>query len=138
MKKQQKKITKNIKSRKGLSELFGQTAQFRAIVGRPSMTSWKSDGLRQETLELKAIYCLDNPGRLLADHVWVKMADFENRDIIDSILKNQRYTREAQKIVFSGTVYGYSEPLGGRGFHGFGGFRYSIGNMELLREPAVA
>ena len=134
-KKKSTKVSRSVQRRTGLSELYGQTVRFEAVVGRPSMTSWKSTGLRQETLELRAIYCLDNPGRLLADHIWVKMADFDDRSELDTLLKQKGVTK---KIVFTGTVYGYCEPFGGRGFHGFSGYRYSIGNLELLEASAAA
>lgn len=122
------KFTKNIRYRSGLQEIEGQTIKFRATLGRTSMTNWRTAGSRQKTLELKSIYTWDAPDHMIADHIWVKLNTFQNQEIINKLIGLE--TDNVKRIVFTGTVYPYSEPFYGRGFHRFH-FRYSIKDIEV-------
>ena len=120
--------TKNIRQRKGLEPFEGQKATFRATVGRASMTNWKTSGIRQPTLELKAIYAWDNPNRMIADHIWVKLNSIANKEVVESLLALE--TDNVKRIVFSGIVYSYIEAYGRKGFH-HASPHYSIGDIEV-------
>lgn len=122
--------TRAVRFRRGLEELNGAFTRFRANVGRASMTSWKTNGVRLETLELRDVFSWNEPDRKIADHVWVKLDDIENRDVIEKLLALD--TPNVKRIVFNGIVYPYAEPMGGKGFHSFRGFHYSIGSIEVL------
>ena len=119
---------KRIRRRRGLAAVEGMKTTFRAVLGRSSMTNFRTAGLRQATLELKDIYTWDAPDEMVADHLWVKLDSIHNREIIDNLISLD--TENVKRIVFSGTVYNYSEPFGGRGFRRFSP-RYSIGDIEV-------
>ena len=120
---------KTVKFRDALAEYVGKEMKFRAVLGRKSMTNWKTSGIRQETLELKAIYSWNCPDRLIADHVWVKLDDIINREMVEELINIK--TTTVKRIVFTGVVYPYAEPFKGRGFLSYHGLHYSIGNIEI-------
>lgn len=121
-------VKKNVRYRTGLINYQGIRTRFRATIGRSSMTSWRTSGIRLQTLELNSIFAWDEPDKMLADHLWVKVDDIVNREVIDSLLELK--TDIIKRIVFSGVVYPYCEPFRGRGFHSFRE-RFSIGEMRI-------
>ena len=126
MKKQRgKKIPRSVRYRERLADLVGQKVLFEANLGRMSMTSWRASGVRMETLELRSVFISTDP-RIVCDHLWVKIADFEDPESISRLKRAGK-----RKIIFSGIPYSYAEPAGGKGFHSFRE-RFSIGDMEVL------
>ena len=125
---------KRIRRRRGLEAVEGMKTTFRAVLGRVSMTNFRTAGLRQATLELKDLYTWDTPDEMAADHIWVKLDNIHNREIIDNLISLD--TENVKRIVFIGTVYNYSEPFGGRGFRNFNP-RYSIRDIEVKETRPV-
>lgn len=125
--KKKSEYTASVKNRSRLRALNGLKTAFQAIVGRRSMTGFKTQGIRQETVELKRICAWGRPEEILADHVWVKLDDISNREIIDDMP-----AEGGQMISFTGVVYPYGEPFQGKSFWGFADRRYSIGNIDIM------
>ena len=121
-------FTKSVRFRRALELSLGKPIKFRATLGRKSMTSWKTTGARLETLELKCLYEWNDPDHLLADHIWIKMDDIENREVVEALLEME--TEVTKRITFVGVPYSYAEPFRGRGFHSYHE-HYSIGEVEI-------
>lgn len=121
-------LSKKVRFRDQLRLHNGEKMAFSAIVGRKSMTGFKTQGIRQETLELRRIslWGCDEEDDILCDHTWVKLDDISNREFIDE------RDEEGYPISFVGVVYAYGEPTGGRSFFGFKDCHYSIGNIDLM------
>ena len=124
-----KKLPKSIAYRNRLGDSEGQRVSFRAVVGRKGRSVGFSGGIAIETLELKALYEMDKPNTLIADHLWVKAEDVVNSEVLDELLALK--TEITKRIVITGIPYRYSEPLGGRGFKSYRP-KYSIGDIEIL------
>ena len=126
--------TKAVERRDRLGERLYEEAAYRADVGRSSMTNFKTPGIRQETLELRNVYCGE---QLVAKHCWIKLEDVQQEEWLRKFLGTPTRGR-TRKISFKGVVYPYAEPLNCTGFKCWNP-KYSIGDIAIMSmSPALA
>jgi hypothetical protein len=121
--------------RDDLEDYLFQRGKFRAEVDRASMTNFRTSGQHQATVLLRNVREY-RTGVILADHMWIKLADIANRQVMESLL--QLKVGNLKTVSFTAVSATYSEPFGGRSFHSWHGYKYTFKEMEIIgTSPSV-
>lgn len=120
-KKNKKKFSRDVLRRSILGQYEGEIITLRARVGATSKTTC---GVIEPTIELKNLV-KDGSTRLLADHLWIKLREIKNPEM----MKGLYYKGQ---ITVKGEVYTYYRESRCGNFQNALP-KYGIGNIEILK-----